>query len=53
MNLHVRTVVFPILVCGMLFFMDSCASSKVGKTPETVAESEELLAKKEWLHLEA
>lgn len=47
MNLHFKTLFFPVLVCGVLFFTPACGSSrKLEKTPATVAESEELLAKK-------
>lgn len=45
-NTGLKTFIIPVLVCLPLFFTNSCGSSKVAKTYDTVEESEKALAKK-------
>jgi predicted Rossmann fold nucleotide-binding protein DprA/Smf involved in DNA uptake len=45
-NIGMKTFIIPILVCLSLFFLNSCGSSKVAKTYDTVEDSEKALAKK-------
>lgn len=45
-NSFVKTVLILFLVFSTSNFIQSCANSKIGKTPDTVEEAELLLAKK-------
>lgn len=45
-NSFVKTLLILFLVFSTPTFIQSCANSKIGKTPDTVEEAELLLAKK-------